>query len=374
MNGEKEDASTVEELFDQVPPEHHDAVRKLFEAADRPMAPGDPRRHHFVPQFYLRRFADGDGRLGVIDLHKPKARRTATVGDVAVIKDFYTVVHTKGHDTTIVESVLAEIDGQAARLISRVAHGVIPLAGLDRFHFSLWLAMQAVRGPGPRRQMEAFGATMAKFEIAMGATRERARRTLAERDGAEPSEAQIEALLEAARRGAPGVDIVVPQNALVPAMLKLGFDTGVFLYERQWTILHTEAPGVLTSDQPIALYTEPQNRQPFEGIGIATADEILVPLDRSHVLVAHELHDFPTGILRVRGAELADLNRQIVQFAHGEVYGHPDDIGRTSTKLLPSPDRPVAHIDGGFIRNVDLPDGMNRTPSRPRPRRYRDSQ
>ena len=338
------------------------------------MAPGDPRRHHFVPQFYLRRFADGSGRLGVIDLHSPKQRRTVPVGDAAVIKDFYTVVHANGHDTTMVESVLAEIDGHAARLIDRVASGVLPLTGLDRFHFSLWLAIQAVRGPGPRRQMEALGATLAKIEIAVGATRERVREGLLERHGVEPSEDEVDTVLKSVQRGAPGVDVVVPQNALVPAMLKLGFEAGGFFYDRQWTVLRAEVPGILTSDQPIALYTEPENRRPFEGIGIATADEVLVPLDRSNVLVAHRLYDFPTRVVRVSAADLPNLNRQLAQFAHGEVYGHPDDIEKTSTKLLPRPDRPVAQVDGGFIKNLDLPDGMNRAPIRRRPRRYRDSQ
>ena len=127
----------------------------------------------------------------------------------------------------------------------------------------------------------------------------------------------------------------------------------------------------LTSDNPIALHVYAANRHPFFGVGLATADEILVPLDRHTVLVAHHLHDFPTRVLRISLEDARELNRQILHFAYAEAYGHPDDVDRISTKILPKANRPVARVDGGPTSALSLPDGLNSAPSRVRPRRFR---
>jgi hypothetical protein len=65
-------------------------ARRLVEEACKPLGPKDPRRHHFIPQFFLRRFATDDGRIAVVSLddpskhttprHRGPARRSARTG------------------------------------------------------------------------------------------------------------------------------------------------------------------------------------------------------------------------------------------------------------------------------------------------------
>ena len=86
------DIQTVDEL---------EAYLKEFEAhvrkLDTPIL-GGPRRHHYIPQFYLRRFANNGKRLIRMPLpaHPPPSRKPTNVEKLAVVKDFYTVLTEKG--------------------------------------------------------------------------------------------------------------------------------------------------------------------------------------------------------------------------------------------------------------------------------------
>ena len=371
MAGPSEDSDLQAALAD-LEPEQANEVRALLRNADRPVQPGDPRLHHYVPQFYLKRFADDEDRVGVIELAKPSRghRRVNHVSKVAAIKDFYTIVHVDGHDTTVVENILGAVDGRAARVIPRIAYGVLAPSDQDRFDFSLWLAFQNVRGPRTRRQLEAMGETVAKLEISMNTCERSVREFLAKERGEEPNDDDVDEMLNRVRRG-EGFEVVVPQNHAVSSMLQHGIDSGAFFFDRTWTLLRSDEPVFLTSDHPIALHQYAEHHHPFFGVGIATADEILVPLDRQTVPVAHHFDDFPTKVLRINVEEARELNRQILQFAYAEVYGHPDDVMQVESRDLPKANRPVARVDGGPTSSIILPDGLNAPPSRARPRRFR---
>ena len=73
----------------------------------------DPRRHHYVPQFYQRRFAGADGRLWVWDKAADRVFQT-TPGSIAVESDFYRLHEFErlGRDPFIMEKQLSEMDGQ----------------------------------------------------------------------------------------------------------------------------------------------------------------------------------------------------------------------------------------------------------------------
>ena len=66
-------------------------ARELLDDIMTPARPGDPRRHHYIPQFFLRRFAKGD-QLVLVRLNDPENRVVSNVANLAVWKDMYTIV------------------------------------------------------------------------------------------------------------------------------------------------------------------------------------------------------------------------------------------------------------------------------------------
>jgi len=71
------------------------------------------RRHHTVPQFHLRRFADEQGQLTRVELPGFKRVRVS-VRNATVEKDFYARELADGSWTASAEERLAEIETRAA--------------------------------------------------------------------------------------------------------------------------------------------------------------------------------------------------------------------------------------------------------------------
>ena len=82
-----------------------------------------PRKHHFVPQFLLRHFADSTESL-VVHRLDPPARYIAKVRDVGHENDAHTRRRRDGTiDRTTLESSMGEVEGAAARSLGELDQG-----------------------------------------------------------------------------------------------------------------------------------------------------------------------------------------------------------------------------------------------------------
>jgi hypothetical protein len=70
-----------------------------------------------VPEFYLRRFADGG--LVVMTDKREDRKAQVPVDVVMVIKDFYTIETDKGR-SYVVEKWLADLEGRAAEVLRKI--------------------------------------------------------------------------------------------------------------------------------------------------------------------------------------------------------------------------------------------------------------
>lgn len=70
------------------------------------------KRQHYVPRFYLRRFADPKGQVTVFDRVSARGYRTS-VANVAVESGFYDAYDEHGKRVTLAEETLALIESEA---------------------------------------------------------------------------------------------------------------------------------------------------------------------------------------------------------------------------------------------------------------------
>lgn len=113
-----------------------------------------PKLHHFVPQFYLRRFADENGKLWVWDRALDRVF-IAKPGSIAAESRFYfhDGLHSAGHDPLTMERQFSALEHDAAVIINhwlaqaRVSAPGDPLdiSDDDRDTMGLFLALQAFR-------------------------------------------------------------------------------------------------------------------------------------------------------------------------------------------------------------------------------------
>jgi hypothetical protein len=115
----------------------------------------EPKRHHFVPRFYLRHFSDHKKRVRMYARGTKKKPIVTSVNNAAVESGFYTTVEESGEESQRVEQVLSVIEGLAKGAIARMLEGQFPPDLEDRSNLSLFISLQTLRTPENRRSYEA---------------------------------------------------------------------------------------------------------------------------------------------------------------------------------------------------------------------------
>jgi hypothetical protein len=126
---------------------------------------GDPKLHHYVPQFYLRRFTDASGRLWLWNRDQDRVFRSRPAG-VAAEKHFYrlTELVEHGHDPLTMEKQFSDLEGQVAPITDQWLDWLrqmepgdnILIPDVNRELVSLYIALQFLRTADSREILAAF--------------------------------------------------------------------------------------------------------------------------------------------------------------------------------------------------------------------------
>jgi hypothetical protein len=103
-----------------------------------------PRKHHFVPQFWIRRFACADGRLWAYD-HATGRISERSSKQLMQIFNLYTVQPSGADDTTLETVDLNRIDSEGSSILDRILKG--DHAQCAKEDFASFLAVQVLRDP-----------------------------------------------------------------------------------------------------------------------------------------------------------------------------------------------------------------------------------
>lgn len=266
-----------------------------------------PVRHHVLPQFYLRAWADAQGLVAMRDRSDRPEVRTGTTA-LAVEKDFYSVEGPDGEKDSSVEEGLAKIDAEGAAIHKALGNFDFPLASEQKDAFATWLGLQWVRGRSSRASGSELADKMQKMLIRFGL--ENAEISETQHDDApedpDPVEQERDRMIE--ESAGPGVPIpdfshldkgqrdalaaeldegrfVLPRARQLQTMLQMAPAAAVPFREAEWHLLRFEDPVLFTSDEPILLDRLPRPENRFLGVGPASADRLSVPLSPSLCLV-----------------------------------------------------------------------------------------
>jgi hypothetical protein len=123
-----------------------------------------PKLHHYVPQFYLRRFVGTAGHFWVWDKAKDKVFST-TPRSIAAEKDFYWLHEFKrlGHDPLMMEKQLSALEGEVALIteqwlgwIAQMPAGdKIPIPPPNREIMARYIALQFLRTADQKDMLSA---------------------------------------------------------------------------------------------------------------------------------------------------------------------------------------------------------------------------
>lgn len=251
------------------------------------------KRHHFVPQFHLARFAPAH------KTRKPKIwvydKTTDSVAErpvtqTAVIGNYYTIPGEDG-PTDKLEQELASIEGSAAkslRLLSATPDGPLAVPDEDRVVLSAYLGLLHVRVPTTRKANEALLAFLHYITLDVEFALEEAFPERARRRGMTGSDEELEAMrvrmLAQLRDGKVTVD--VPESVSLFA-LKMGLENiAPIIYAMHWFVLkRRRSPYFVIGDCPVTLWPATDHPQDT-GVGfLSPGAEVAVAVDPHTMLV-----------------------------------------------------------------------------------------
>jgi hypothetical protein len=124
-----------------------------------------PKLHHYVPQFYLRRFIDTSGQLWLWERDRDRVFRTRTNG-VAAENKFYwqEELAALGHDPLTIEKRFSQLEGEVAQITGQWLEWLrdmkpmekVEVPDINRELVSLYIALQFLRTAGARDTLVAF--------------------------------------------------------------------------------------------------------------------------------------------------------------------------------------------------------------------------
>lgn len=291
------------------------------------------KRHHTVPQFYLRGFADGE-RLGTVRL-PGEQRFIQMVRKAASENNFYAV---EGHEdgADVFEKMLAAVEGEIASVFESVVRGVWPLPPEARQSLAFFVALQSVRGPDQRRNMEYILAQGARLEIGYGG-RAGVKGWVKHNRGVDVTDEEAEQIWEQATQpGGPPIRVAPLEH--IKQMVSMSDELVNYLSGRPWSLVEFDRRSLITSDSPVGLVRHADDPEPWLGVGFMTAWGVTYPLTRKLGLLMSDPMSFAgevaveevrEGKLDIRQDGTTALEKFFNQYTASSasewVFHHPDD-------------------------------------------------
>lgn len=287
-------------------------------------------RHHLVPRFYLKRFADDRQNLVVVTRNAPHRSTMKPVKVVCAKEGFYAMPtediaegHRDGHDPEIVEQVLSQIESDTATAIETLLAGRFPPTMQDRYRITQFIALQMTRGHAFRDDTEALATLAAKtyIDTSPRSAAEGIRQWLNARGDARHDTAVQDFRARLQEEGFPRLQMSQPH--MVQHLLRIALYTfHPALFTRRWRLHRFDHGCLVTSDSPVGLWS-PTLPGGESHVGPLNAPMIVMPLDRRTALTLVD-----NGSERmVEGTPLRarQFNTAVIAEASERIFHHPGD-------------------------------------------------
>jgi len=286
---------------------------------------GLPKRHHYIPQFYLKGFSSDEEHLFVLDKQasQEKRFRFQTINSVAFQKHLYTY-QTKSRKKETLEDLFSQIEGRAAAIIKKVEQEQ-DISDQERNDFSLFLSFLWIRVPYSKKEFER--STQQLYEkIARKSVAVTPKKNLKEffkKRGKNLTNKEIDDLVDfAINEKRSKIKVTVPQGYWIKQMLLLGVDIAPALEIADWEFrIATKSFAFVTSDNPFLLLPNRRLR-PFEGLGLLTPGaKKIIPITAKICLIIHEPQKNPRTVYADADKPFfRKINNWIVKYSDRFIY------------------------------------------------------
>lgn len=290
-----------------------------------------PKRHHFLPKFYLEGFTK-DGVLAVYDRESNSIRVQPPI-NTGVIGHFYTFEDEKGRKRFELEEALSESEGQASPIITKLSNRE-DISSEERSELALFVALAAFRTPDFIDSAKLLNSEIVGTQVrAMFADVEDVEARMREKPGplnsGDKQRPNAQELVDFAQSGA--YEIETDHNWAVGMAMELATAMAPIFAGRDWTVLHREIDkkSFVTTDAPVILTTVVPRRDRMWGIGFGNSDAlVLFPLGESCLLTIHgDARDLTHKL--VSGEQMRRANLTVTNRCQRFVIGRDESLVRS---------------------------------------------
>ena len=240
-----------------------------------------PKRHHYLPEFYLNGFTRDD-LLWLFDRKAAEFRRQAP-RNTAVIGHYYTSQTESGEKDYSIETHLAKMEGEAKPIIDKLDAGE-RISAEERVGLAYFLALLLCRTPKHAREIEEIGDAMHKLLAKeMIPTVEAAAELLRKSGGASvTAESMFQFVHEEKFQMKPS------REYTLTTMLEQSRRFFKEIALMNWVVAHTDGhASFVTTDSPIGFILDDQQRRSREPVLGFASEKItkVVPLTSGTALL-----------------------------------------------------------------------------------------
>jgi len=296
------------------------------------------RNHHLVPKMYLRNFADHNEKLTAVSRQPPHTPHTSTVNNACNQVGFYELPPDEleddhplrgGIDPETIEAFFSQVEGDAVPIIDAMLAGAFPLPPNDRDTLALFVALQMTRSWTYRSRVQQATNLLSPDLIQLSLKEDKIRSFLAAQGESAGRRAVQKFRNEMIERPPK---ITLPQGYLVTSAVKNALELFLpLILARPWRLLQFGEDVLLTSDQPVGLWS-PGLNQPSMGLGVALM--AYLPLNPSTALaIATNGSDkiAYSGPTRAR-----QINESVARHAQKWIFHHPGSDPLANISLPPA--------------------------------------
>jgi hypothetical protein len=295
----------------------------------------DPKLHHYLPQAFLRGFADSDGTLWTYDRRTQEVRKQRP--EISGAEHELYTIETDGKKNRRREQLLAQcIDGPGLSAL-RSLHTSAVMTPIEVHSLAAFVASLFVRTPAQKRFLTQFSEAVRAMTLKTGVSVD----TASEPDppGHVKRKSAVRADIGLAELERQRAERRPYHNTFVRVVANLVPTATDALLKLQWVIAAApEGKAFVTADRPTIVFAPP-NHPPIRGFGVLTpGSQKVVPLSaRLALLMFDQVPGSEIQRGTIRPEHLRHVNEALVANCHRFVFCPSEALIRSLiAKVRPS--------------------------------------
>lgn len=212
----------------------------------------ESKRHHYLPQFYLKGFASAN-KICVYD-RELNEYRIQTPVNTAIEKDYYTFIDKFGEKNKSVEKILADIEGKASPVFNKIKKQEL-ISDDEKAKMSLFLTHLIYRVPEFEKLSNEIAQAISNFTMKhLISSTDQAEKWIKsyEKDTGKSFDVSPEFLFEYAQN--PQLKIMLDRNTTLKPLLDFSFKNINWIHNMDWEIFSApKNSSFITTDNPFVL-------------------------------------------------------------------------------------------------------------------------